>query len=130
LSIYALPLHDALPIWLGLSRPKAIAICVVIVAIMCSACAMSGSVLAYFRLFGRNMFNLMDFVSANLLLPLGGIFIALFAGWVWGREALTQAVSNNGQMGNARLAGVLVVLLRYVSPLLILVVMLHGLGFI
>lgn len=126
LEVPVLILHERL----GLSRPKAIAICVAIVAIMGSACALSGSVLADFRLFGRNMFNLMDFVSSNLLLPLGGIFIALFAGWVWGREALTQAVSNNGELGNARLAGVLVVLLRYVSPLLILVVMLHGLGFI
>jgi len=126
LEVPVLILHERL----GLSRPKAIAICVAIVAIMGSACALSGSVLADFRLFGRNMFNLMDFVSSNLLLPLGGIFIALFAGWVWGREALTQAVSNNGELGNARLAGVLVVVLRYVSPLLILVVMLHGLGFI
>lgn len=115
---------------LGLSRPMAIAVCVLLVALLGAACALSGSILADFRLFGRNMFNLMDFVSSNLLLPAGGILIALFIGWVWGRDAFTRAVSNQGALENTALASALVVLLRYVSPVLILVVMLNGLGFI
>jgi len=28
-----------------------------------------------------NFFDLMDFATANIMLPLGGLFIALFAGW-------------------------------------------------
>lgn len=115
---------------LGLSRPRAIAVCVVLVALLGAACALSGSVLADFRLFGRNMFGLMDFVSSNLLLPAGGIFLALFTGWVWGKERFTRAVSNDGALNNTGLAAALVVLLRYVSPVLILIVMLHGLGLI
>ncbi len=129
LSLLEVPVLILTERW-GVSRPRAIATCVLIVAVLGAGCALSGSVLADFTLFGRNLFNLMDFVSSNLLLPAGGILIALFAGWVWGREAFTQAVSNDGALQNARLAGVLTILLRYVSPLLILVVMLHGLGVI
>lgn len=113
---------------LGWPRHKAIGVCVAVVAVLGAACALSGSVLAGFLLFGRNMFELMDFVSSNVLLPVGGILVALFAGWVWGKESFTQAVSNAGELANTRLARVLVVLLRYVSPVLILIVMLHGLG--
>lgn len=127
LSLLEVPVLILTERW-GVSRPRAIATCVLIVAVLGAGCALSGSVLADFKLFGRNLFNLMDFVSSNLLLPAGGILIALFAGWVWGREAFTQAVSNDGALQNARLAGALTILLRYVSPLLILVVMLHGLG--
>lgn len=124
LEVPVLILHERL----GLSRPRAIVICVLLVAVPGAACALSGSVLADFRLFGRNMFELADFLSSNLLLPVGGILIALFTGWVWGRERFGAALSNDGALENAWLGGVLAAVLRYVSPLLILVVMLHGLG--
>lgn len=124
LEVPVLILHERL----GLSRPKAIAVCVAVVALLGAACALSGNLLADFLLFGRNMFALMDFVSSNVLLPLGGILIALFVGWVWGKDAFTAEISNDGKLPNAGLAAGLVMLLRYVSPLLILVVMLHGLG--
>ncbi len=112
----------------GLSRPAAIGLCVLIVAALGAGCALSGSITANVRIAGFNLFDLMDFVSSNLLLPLGGILIALFVGYVWGKAAFTQAVSNGGALQNRRLAATLVMLLRYVSPLLIAVVMLHGLG--
>lgn len=124
LEVPVLILHERL----GLSRPRAIAASLAVVAVLGAACALSGSVLSEFLLFGRNMFDLADFVSSNLLLPVGGILIALFTGWVWGRQAFGQALSNDGSLSNTRLARVLVFLLRYVSPILILVVMLHSLG--
>ena len=126
LEVPVVVLHEQL----GLKRSTAILICVLLVAALGATCALSGSVLADFRLFGRNMFQLMDFVSSNLLLPAGGILIALFAGWIWGKERFSHAVSNDGMLKNARLAGVVLVLLRYVSPLLILIVMLRGLGYL
>lgn len=126
LEVPVLILHERL----GLSRRTAIGVCVMLVAAVGASCALSGSILAEFRILGRTMFELTDFVSSNLLLPAGGILIALFTGWVWGRERFSDAVSNEGTLRNRRLASMLVVLLRYVSPLLILIVMLQGLGII
>ena len=129
LSLLEVPvviLHEQM----NLKRPTAILIGVLLVAALGALCALSGSVLADFRLLGRNMFQLMDFLSSNVLLPAGGILIALFTGWVWGRERFSRAVSNDGVLKNTRLAGVVLVLLRYVSPLLILIVMLRGLGYV
>lgn len=126
LEVPVLILHERF----GLKRPQAILACVIMVAVLGAACALSASVLADFKLMGRTMFGLADFVSSNLLLPLGGILIALFTGWVWGRDRFTRALSNDGALGNARLASLLVILLKYVSPVLILIVMLQGLGYL
>ena len=51
----------------------------------------------------------------------------MFVGWTWGADKLTQALSNHGALANQATARVVFFLLRYVSPLLILLVMLKGL---
>jgi len=112
---------------LGLSRPKATLLTIFLLAILGSGCALSNSTLADFKLFGLNLFDLFDFVSSNIILPAGGIFIACVIGWVWGIDNFRSAVSNRGQLHNRSLSQGVFFLLRYVSPLLILLVMLKGL---
>ncbi len=112
---------------LGISRPKATLLTISLLALLGSCCALSNSTLAEFKLFGLNMFDLFDFVSSNILMPLGGIAIALFFGWSWGLDKFRLAVSNDGQLSNEKTARLVFFLLRYVSPILILAVMLKGL---
>ncbi|CUS48157.1 MAG: NSS family neurotransmitter:sodium symporter [Idiomarinaceae bacterium HL-53] len=49
--------------------------------------ALSFSPLAeHMMLFGKNPFDLMDFIASNMLMPLGGMLAAVFVGWiVWPR---------------------------------------------
>lgn len=112
----------------GLSRPKAVLLTLALLALTGSSCALTNSALQDFKLFGLNMFDLFDFLSSNIILPAGGIFVALFVGWVWGVDKFQQAISNGGHLHNQKLARAVFSLLRYVSPLLILVVMLKGLN--
>jgi NSS family neurotransmitter:Na+ symporter len=112
----------------GLSRPKAVLLTLALLALTGSGCALTNSTLQDFKLFGLNMFDLFDFLSSNIILPAGGIFIALFVGRVWGFDKFKQAISNDGHLHNQSLARAVFFLLRYVSPLLILVVMLKGLN--
>ena len=95
---------------------------------MDAGCALSHSTLAGFKPGGRNLFDWADFLSSNILLPLGGIFIALFVGWVWGQSNFRQVLSNWGGLRNGALAHAIFFALRWLSPLLILAVMLKGLG--
>ena len=111
----------------GLSRPKATLLTMALLVVLGSASALSNSTLAEFTLFGLTPFDVADFVSSNIILPIGGIFIALFVGWVWGLDKFSQAMSNQGQLHNQQLVRVVFVLLRYVSPALILIVILKGL---
>lgn len=111
----------------GMSRAKATLLTIAALMVLGSTCALTNNVLADFKLFGMNMFDLFDFASSNVLLPLGGILLALFVGWVWGRDNFQRALSNHGALPNATVTEAVFFLLRYVSPLLILVVMLKGL---
>jgi len=44
---------------------------------------------------GRDFLDSADFIASNVLLPLGGLFIALFVGWVW-TDGAKQEVENSG----------------------------------
>ncbi|SHN44965.1 neurotransmitter:Na+ symporter, NSS family [Duganella sacchari] len=127
LSLMEVPvviLHERL----GMSRPKATLVTIATLMVLGSSCALTNSTLASFKLFGMNMFDLFDFASSNVLLPLGGILLAVFVGWVWGKDKFQQALSNQGALRNHVTVSAVFFLLRYVSPLLILAVMLKGLG--
>ncbi|OWY40497.1 transporter [Xenophilus sp. AP218F] len=112
----------------GISRAKATVANLLLLGAIGSGCALSNSVLADVKLFGMTFFDLFDFVTSNVLMPMGGIFLCLFVGWVWGFDKLKAALSNEGALKNEALLRVLFVVVRFVSPLLILVVMLKGLG--
>ncbi|MDU7588433.1 MAG: sodium-dependent transporter, partial [Acidovorax sp.] len=112
----------------GLSRPRATLLTLLILGLLGAGCALSQSTLAAFQPGGRTLFDWADYLSSNLLLPAGGIAIALFVGWAWGERAFAAQLSNHGQLGNQGLARVVSLLLRWVTPVLILLVMLAGLG--
>ncbi|WP_037473076.1 sodium-dependent transporter [Simplicispira psychrophila] len=127
LSLMEVPVVTLHERW-GISRPRATLLTLLGLVMIGAGCALSQSTLAAFQPGGRNLFDWADFISSNLLLPLGGIFIALFVGWVWGTGAFRQALSNRGRLNNGTLAQAIFFVLRWVSPLLILAVMLRGLG--
>ena len=56
------------------------------------------------------------------------VSLVLFVGWTWGADRFIHALSNHGALANEATARVVFFLLRYVSPLLILLVMFKGLG--
>ena len=75
-------------------------------------------VAAILCLWSGELFNLFDMATADVLMPLGGLFTCLFAGWYLDRKVLRREISNDGKL-RAPLFGVLVFLLKWVAPLLI-----------
>ena len=72
--------------------------------------------LAWLPAFGNmNVYGLIDGVASNLLLPLGGLALSLFAGWRLRRNAFEQELG-----WGAAPVSALVVLLKWVVPLAIL----------
>ncbi|MDG5501226.1 sodium-dependent transporter [Marinobacter sp. BGYM27] len=50
--------------------------------------------LGMFSMFeGKTIFDLLDFLTANILLPLGGLLIAVFTGWFMSRQALENELA-------------------------------------
>jgi NSS family neurotransmitter:Na+ symporter len=112
---------------LKMGRPKAMLSTLLLLGLIGSTAALSHSTLADVKMAGMTFFELFDFISSNILMPLGGIFICLFVGWVWGYERMKEALTNSGTLTIAILKP-LFFIIRYVSPLLILIVMLKGFG--
>lgn len=113
---------------LKLSRTKATIITTVLLMLIGSTAALSSSSLSGVMVFGKSFFDLFDFLTSNIMLPVGGFFIAIFTGWIWGPEKIKKALSNQGTLHNDGLIGVIIFLLRYVTPVLVLIVLLDGLN--
>jgi NSS family neurotransmitter:Na+ symporter len=112
------------------SRFKATVMTALLLALIGSTAALSSSSLAGFKLFGMTMFDLYDFLTSNLLLPLGGLFLCLFAGWVWGEAKVRAALSNDGALANRSVITIFLFLVKYVAPLTIVLILLRGLKLI
>ena len=52
--------------------------------------ALSFNLLSEFTIFGKNFFDATDFLTNQIMLPLGGIFIAIFVGWVMKKENVLE----------------------------------------
>ena len=84
-------------------------------------------VLAAFAATGTTPFDLYDFTTSNVLLPLGGLLICVLVGWAWGFAEIRRALSNEGALRNERLARIFYGVVKFVTPVLVLIVLLNGL---
>jgi NSS family neurotransmitter:Na+ symporter len=112
----------------SLSRTKATLITAGLLALIGSTAALSNSILADVKVLGFTFFDLFDYLTSNIMLPIGGLLIAIFVGWVWGPKNIKAALTNQGVLKNEGLVNAIIILLRYVTPLLVLVVLLDGLN--
>ncbi len=71
---------------------------------------------------GKTIFDLLDFFTANIMLPLGGLLVALFAGWVMSRQAMEKELALSPGMFNLWLITV-----RFVTPVAVAVVFIYNL---
>ncbi|MDH5778436.1 MAG: sodium-dependent transporter [Gammaproteobacteria bacterium] len=72
------------------------------------------------------IFDLLDYLTANIMLPLGGLLIAIFAVWVMSKEASMEELN----MGNGVMYKGWRFLVRYVTPIAVLIVFLNVIGII
>ena len=71
------------------------------------------------------IFDTLDFISGKILLPLGGMLLAIFLGWVWGIKNAIKEATNDGKL-TFPLATVWTVLIKYIAPVAIAVVFFEG----
>jgi neurotransmitter:Na+ symporter, NSS family len=114
----------------SMSRLKATSLTVVLLGLIGSTAALSNSTMSGVKLFGMNMFDLYDFLTSNLLMPIGGFFICVFVGWVWGEDKVRAVLSNDGNLKNGKLISCFMFLVKYVAPVTIGVILLRGLKII
>ncbi len=74
--------------------------------------------------FGKNFFDTMDYLASNWMLPLGGLFIAIYAGWFMPKKMRNAELDG---IGPALITGWLV-LIRFVAPIMVILVLLQKVG--
>ena len=95
----------------GLTRSKA-AMTTTVVSILLST-------VTFLSLFGVDFFNIFDYVTANVLMPLGAMFTCIMVMWFMKKEFMKEELTNHG-LCNRRLAPVILLMLRFITPVLIL----------
>ncbi len=112
------------------TRPVATISSAVVMGSVGTLATLSTSTLAEKLIFGKTFFDLFDFVSSNLVLPIGGILICLFVGWKLGGTIIVDEASNGGTLRNQALLRAFTFIVRWIAPAAILLVLLNGLGVI
>ena len=111
----------------NMGRKASTVLATVLISLLGVLCSLSMGVLSSYTLFGLNIFDLMDWISANLFLPIGGMFIALFIGWYFGRKKVQEEVSQGGTLSGALLS-IFMFLVKFIAPIAIAIVMLNNFG--
>lgn len=111
----------------GMSRGKATAVSAVLTLIGALLCGLSFGVLSDFTIFGLSFFNLFDYFSSNIALPLGGMGCSIFVGWFVKKNFIKDQLTDNGTF-KFRLVGTLVFFLRWICPFAIFLVFLNSIG--
>ena len=73
----------------------------------------------------KTYFDVLDGLTANILLPLGGLFIAIFAGWLMKPESSKKEL-NTTEKGYT----IWINLVRVIAPVAVMVVFLNAIGII
>jgi NSS family neurotransmitter:Na+ symporter len=125
----AISLLEPMVAWLvenlGFGRVRAATLAGVAVWLLGIACLLSLNAWSGFTVFGKGILDLFDYVTANLLLPLGGVLIAIFAGWVMQRQSSEAEL---GLGANAVLYRGWRLLIRYIAPAGVILVFLNAIG--
>ena len=107
-----------------LSRKKSSIILGIFVFLLGVPSALSFGPMQNVSIFGKTFFGLADFFAANILLPLGGIFILVFVGWKWGMKKAIPNLLEGTKGGSTILLNVWKILVKFVAPVLVLIVLL------
>ena len=111
----------------GFSRRKATAINIAIAMLFGTLCALSFGSLSEWTICGMTIFNLFDYVSSNILLPVGGMIISIFVGWVLDRSVVCEELSTPDSSVRPWMVTAVITCLRYIAPLCIGLVFIYGL---
>ncbi|WP_346885706.1 sodium-dependent transporter [Clostridium sp. UBA4395] len=111
-----------------IERKKATIIISTILFFIGIPCSLAnGPVMKDVLIFGYNFFDFMSFLAENLLMPLGGLLMCIFIGYVWGVDNISDEISCNGKY-KFRSKPFFVIMIKYIAPVLIFIIWLNAIG--
>ena len=84
--------------------------------------ALSFNLLSDVKFLAGNFYDNVEFLTSNIMLPVGGLLITVFAGWVMCRNSTADELGSSGSMYKAWR-----MLARFIAPIGILIVLINNL---
>ncbi len=112
-----------------MSRPRAIAWTALFTVALAVLAGLSFNVLDQIKLWGNNIFDMMDYAASNIFMLLGGVFTAIYVGWIMDRKVIHEQLTNGGRL-KGTMEPFVVFCLRYVAPISIIFIFLFLTGII
>lgn len=109
---------------LHITRDKGAVIVTVTTIIIGAFCSLSLGQFDGLRIGDKSLFDVFNFVTGQIFLPLGGFLTCLFLGWFVPKRLVKDEFTNWGSV-SGRFFGVFLFLVRFVCPLAILSIFLH-----
>lgn len=117
------PPADHLQVRHGMSRSRSTWLVCVSTWFIGIFCALSFSSLAGFKpIAGKTIYGFLDYVTSSVLMPVTGLLVALFAGWIVSERAAADEL----QLGSCAQFRVWRFLVRFVVPLTIVMILVYG----
>ena len=77
--------------------------------------------LSDFKIFGMTIFDNIDYLTSKIMLPLGGLLMALFAGYIMKRTIVLSELNSN-----TFIASIWLIILKIFSPVLLIIIFIKG----
>ena len=90
--------------------------------VLSTICSLSQGPLSHIRLFHQNIFDFLDTVATNLMLPSAAIITCLFLGWIVPRSFLKNELTNTGKI-NRMISKPVIWIIKFAAPILIGVIL-------
>lgn len=106
------------------SRGRSVAIVGTLEFLLGIFSSLSFGVLADFKILNHTFYGLIEILTDNLLLPIGGICMCVYVGWIWGPKQLVEEIEACGS--TFRLKRAWIWCIRLLTPVLIAVITVAG----
>ena len=109
----------------GMSRKRSAWVVTGIALALATVASLSFGDWSNFTIAGMNFFSLLDNFTAIVMLPLLGLFTAIFVGWIWKKQDMKAELTAEGGIDKMTYP-IVRFLLRYVCPVLVSIVFVFG----
>lgn len=106
----------------GMSRVKSCLMILLPLIVFSALCSLSLGSLSHWTVSGMNLFDFLDNVTSNIMLPVGSIGTCIYLGWYAPKGLLDDQITNGGTL-RARGLWLVRFIIRYVAPVLIFMVL-------
>ncbi|MFA8450169.1 MAG: sodium-dependent transporter [Bacteroidales bacterium] len=79
------------------------------------------------KIFDLNFFDLFNFSVSNVIMPVGGFLFLIFTGWYLKKEDVREELTSRGNF-KAKYFNFAYILIKYIAPILVIIIFLNGLG--